>query len=136
MRCSLDGISKFELAVRDEVKVWMARRGVRQSNVSYRLRGKAALVIHDSAVIVRYLGITMADLLGTVGTGPIVFPQHAKNPAPAETGTGSRHTVRPVGLEPTTHGLNDSLHPHLCTAQLPKTSRHHLCRNSFVAASI
>ncbi len=116
MRRSLDGISEFELAVRDEVKAWMARRGVSQaelaevlgvsqSNVSYRLRGKTAFVIHDLAIIAGYLGITVADLLGTVGTSPIVLPQNAENPAPAEAGTGSPNTVRPVGLEPTTHGL-------------------------------
>jgi predicted XRE-type DNA-binding protein len=116
MRRNLEGISEFELAVRDEVKAWMARKGVSQtelaevlgvsqSNVSYRLRGKTAFVIHDLAIIAGYLGITVADLLGPVGTSPIILPQETENPAQAEAGTGSHETVRPVGLEPTTHGL-------------------------------
>ena len=46
---------------------------------------------------------------------------NAKNPAPAEAGMGSSHTVRPVGLEPTTHVLQ----PRMCTAQIPFKSRHY-----------
>lgn len=112
-------VSEFELAVRDEVKAWMGRRGVSQtelaqvlgvsqSGISARLHGKTAFLIHDLAVIAGYLGITLGDLLGQVSSASIEVPvsgQNAENPAPAEAGTGSHETVRPVGLEPTTHGL-------------------------------
>ena len=116
-RRSAEGISQFELAVRDEVRAWMGRTGttqvdlaevlgISQPNLSARLQGKTAFVIHDLAVIAGYFGVTLADLLGPVASAPIEIPDlNAKNPAPAEAGTGSPNTVRPVGLEPTTHGL-------------------------------
>ena len=109
-------VSEFELAIRDEVKSWMGRRGltgkdlatilsISPSNASKKLRGINAFSINDLGTIAGALGITLGELLGGVASTPIIVPD-AENPAPAspERG-GTGEDVRPVGLEPTTHGL-------------------------------
>ena len=109
-------VSEFELAVAAEVKSWMGRRGLsaRQladeigmahSALSKRLRGASAFTINDLGVIAAHLGITLAQLLGPVANTPL-RDSDTENPAPASPERGeSGEDVRPVGLEPTTHGL-------------------------------
>lgn len=109
-------VSEFELAIRDEIKAWMGRRSltgrdlaqilrISQPNASKKLRGINAFSINDLGTIASALGITLADLLGDVAHTPLLNPG-AENPAPASPERGeSDEDVRPVGLEPTTHGL-------------------------------
>ncbi len=114
-------VSEFELAVAGEVKAWMGRRGLsaRQladkigmahSALSKRLRGVSAFTINDLGVIAAHMGITLGQLLGPVVDVPLTG-EDAENPAPASPERGeSDEDVRPVGLEPTTHGLSDPIH--------------------------
>ena len=106
-------VSEFELAVASEVKSWMGRRnlsarqladeiGMAHSALSKRLRGVSAFTINDLGVIAMYLGITLGQLRGPVTDSPLTSGD-AENPAPASPERGDN--VRPVGLEPTTHGL-------------------------------
>ena len=109
-------VSEFELAVAGEVKAWMGRRGLsaRQladkigmahSALSKRLRGVSAFTINDLGVIAAHMGITLGQLLGPVVDVPLTG-EDTENPAPASPERGeSDEDVRPVGLEPTTHGL-------------------------------
>ncbi len=109
-------VSEFELAIRDEVRAWMGRRGltgrdlakilgIAQPNVSKKLNGINAFSINDLGTIAGALGITLGDLLGGVARSPIIVPD-IENPAPASPERGETdEDVRPVGLEPTTHGL-------------------------------
>ena len=119
-------VSEFELAIRDEVKSWMGRRGltgkdlaailsISPSNASKKLRGINAFSINDLGTIAGALGITLGELLGGVASTPIIVPD-AENPAPTSPERGETdEDVRPVGLEPTTHGLSDPIHH--CTAK-------------------
>ena len=106
-------VSEFEQAVAGEVKAWMGRRGLsaRQladkigmahSALSKRLRGVSAFTINDLGVIAAHMGITLGQLLGPVVDAPLTG-EDTENPAPASPERGDN--VRPVGLEPTTHGL-------------------------------
>ncbi len=109
-------VSEFELAIRDEIKAWMGRRSltgkdlatilsISPSNASKKLRGINAFSINDLGTIAAALGITLADLLGGLVHVPLLSPD-AENPAPVSPERGeSDEDVRPVGLEPTTHGL-------------------------------
>ncbi|WP_237205623.1 helix-turn-helix domain-containing protein [Rothia nasimurium] len=109
-------VSEFELAVAGEVKAWMGRRGLsaRQladkigmahSALSKRLRGVSAFTINDLGVIAAHMGITLGQLLGPVVDAPLTG-EDTENPAPVSPERGeSDEDVRPVGLEPTTHGL-------------------------------
>lgn len=110
-------VSEFELAIRDEIKAWMGRRGltgkdlaqilgISQPNASKKLRGVNAFSINDLGTIAATLGITLADLLGSLVHIPLLSPD-AENPAPASPERGDN--VRPVGLEPTTHGSSVGL---------------------------
>lgn len=121
---SREAISEFELAVTQEVKAWMGRRGVsaRQlaaaiglsnSPMSKRLRGDTAFTINDLGLIASYFGITLEQLLGEVARKRLIGVGDAESPTSEEVGLRVRtaaagagsSAVRPVGLEPTTQGL-------------------------------
>lgn len=90
-----------------EVRAWMARRelrqidvaevlGVAQKNVSRRIRGDIPFRIDELLTLARFMGITLAQLLGE----EIV---NEKNPHPM--GEGSSFLVAGEGFEPSTSGL-------------------------------
>lgn len=115
-RGSAMGPDLFNVALGAEVRAWMARfqmnqtdmahlLGITQTNFSKRVRGVAPFPVGELAIIASRFGITLGELLGPVADAPLrAVPEHDEDPAPAAAGTGS-HAVRPVGLEPTTHGL-------------------------------
>ena len=76
--------------------------GMAHSALSKRLRGVSAFTINDLGVIAAHMGITLEQLLGPVVDAPLTG-EDTENPAPASPERGE--DVRPVGLEPTTHGL-------------------------------
>lgn len=79
--------------------------GMAHSALSKRLRGVSAFTINDLGVIAAHMGITLEQLLGPVVDVPLTG-EDTENPAPASPERGeSDENVRPVGLEPTTHGL-------------------------------
>ena len=90
-----------------EVRAWMARRelrqidvadvlGVAQKNVSRRLRGEIPFRIDELLTLARFMGITLAQLLGE----EIV---NEKNPQPVAE--GSSILVAGGGFEPPTSGV-------------------------------
>lgn len=111
-------VSEFEKALMGEVKAWMGRRGVTQSqlaevlgvtpsNMSKRLRGESRFPVRDLAAVAGFMGVSLGQLMGPVADAPIILDPgtpHDEDPAKAAAGAGSS-AVRPVGLEPTTQGL-------------------------------
>ena len=78
------GTTEVELHATNEIKAWMARRGVSQqelaeaigyhpSAISLRLKGKTAFTLRDLAQIAAFLDVNLMQLLGPVGTAELVL---------------------------------------------------------------
>lgn len=101
-------VSEFEKALMGEVKAWMGRRGVTQSqlaevlggtpsNMSKRLRGESRFPVRDLAAVAGFMGVSLGQLMGPVADAPIILDPgtlHGEDPAhPAAL-------VRDHGLRP------------------------------------
>ncbi len=107
------GTTEVELYATNEIKAWMARRGVSQqelaeaigyhpSAISLRLKGKTAFTLRDLAQIAAFLDVNLMQLLGPVGTAELVRTEEGTKKAPSPSGEEASVVAPPTGLEPVT----------------------------------
>ena len=107
------GVSGVERAAAEEVKAWMARRGISQTelagalgfaqpNLSARLQGRTAFTLRDLARVAAYLDVNLMQLLGPVGTAKLIRGDESTEKAPSPSGEEASRLAPPTGLEPVT----------------------------------
>ena len=107
------GTNEVERHAINEIKAWMARRGVSQhelaeavgyhpSAISLRLQGKTAFTLRDLAMIAEHLDVNLMQLLGPVGTAELVRSEDDTEKAPSPSGEEASRLAPPTGLEPVT----------------------------------
>ena len=107
------GVTPLEQATIQEIKAWMARRGVRQKElaevlgytpaaISRKMSGRNAFTLRDLAQVAAYLDVTLVQLLGQVGTAELVRADEGTEKAPSPSGEEASRLAPPTGLEPVT----------------------------------
>ena len=107
------GTSEVELATAMEIRGWMGRRSVSQTELaralgmsqpalSLKLKGMTAFTLRDLAQIAAYLNVNLAQLLGQVATAELSWRDEDTEKAPSPSGEEASVAAPPTGLEPVT----------------------------------